>query len=47
MLRISVVPDGESGMEIIASRHGLDSSLSVGDKVKVSFSTENGVLVER
>ena len=46
MLRISVVPDGESGMEITASRHGLDSKLSVGDKVKVSFSPENGVLVE-
>ncbi len=44
MLRISLeLPDGS---EIIASRHGIDSELTPGDRVLASFSPESAVLVE-
>lgn len=45
MLRISIVPDGQQDKEIIASRHGLDSKLAVGERVKIGFAPESGVLV--
>lgn len=44
MLRIAVEIDG--GDQVIASRHGIDSSLSPGDRVRVCFSPDNAVLVE-
>jgi spermidine/putrescine transport system ATP-binding protein len=44
MLRIAVVMT--DGTELVASRHGIDSEFSAGDKVIVSFEPENGVLVE-
>lgn len=42
MLRITVAL-GEK--ELVASRHGIDSQLSPGDKVRVAFREEHGVLV--
>lgn len=44
MLRIAVEIDG--GDPVVASRHGIDSSFSPGDRVRVCFSPENAVLVE-
>lgn len=44
MLRITVrIGD----REIVASRHGIDSALAPGDRVRVSFQPEHGVLVEQ
>ncbi len=43
MLRI-FIELGEQ--EIIASRHGIDSVLAVGDKVKINFDSSSAVLVE-
>ncbi len=43
MLRIEVkLADGTS---VVASRHGIDSSLKVDDEVRLTFATENAVLV--
>ncbi|MEG0754752.1 MAG: ABC transporter ATP-binding protein, partial [Angelakisella sp.] len=42
MLRITVAL-GEK--ELVASRHGIDSQLSPGDKVRIAFREEHGVLV--
>ena len=44
MLRIAL--ETELGEEVIASRHGIDSSLTAGDSVRFSFSREHAVLVE-
>ncbi len=44
MLRIDV--ELLDGTHIIASRHGIDSVLKVSDKVKLTFSKENAVLVK-
>ena len=45
MLRISLaLPDGS---EVVASRHGIDSELTPGDEVLVSFTPESAVLVEK
>ncbi len=44
MLRIDV--ELMDGSHIIASRHGIDSVLKVSDKVKLTFSKENAVLVK-
>lgn len=43
MLRIFIELNGQ---EIIASRHGIDSVLAVGDKVKIIFDPSSAVLVE-
>ncbi len=43
MLRISVDVGSE---EIIASRHGIDSDIAVGEKIFVDFDMQNAVLVE-
>ncbi|MDR3336419.1 MAG: ABC transporter ATP-binding protein [Treponema sp.] len=53
-LRITVIlqdngkdPPGKEGQEIIASRHGIDSPLDVGDPVRVTWaSPEHAVLVD-
>lgn len=43
MLRIAI--SMTDGKEIVASRHGIDSGVAVGDKVQIAFAPENGVLV--
>lgn len=44
MLRIALKT--EDGAHVVASRHGIDSELSVGDRVGVSFQPERACLVE-
>ena len=44
MLRIALLTP--SGKELVASRHGIDSDLSPGDRVTLSFPRERAVLVE-
>ncbi|MBR5742451.1 MAG: ABC transporter ATP-binding protein, partial [Clostridia bacterium] len=44
MLRIAL--SLENGDEIVASRHGIDSGLSSGDRVVFSFAREHAVAVE-
>ncbi|MBQ8074685.1 MAG: ABC transporter ATP-binding protein [Oscillospiraceae bacterium] len=44
MLRIAL--QVEDGAEIVASRHGIDYSVSPGDSLSISFSPEHAVIVE-
>jgi spermidine/putrescine transport system ATP-binding protein len=44
LLRITVILN--DGTEITASRHGIDSLLSVGDKVSVSWNSKSSVFVD-
>ena len=45
MLRVSATMD--SGGEVVASRHGIDSELTVGQRVSVSWDPANAVIVNR
>ena len=44
--QLRVVAKTDSGMELIQSRHGISSSLALGDKVAVSWPPERAVAIE-